>query len=452
MKRVSILLSLLLLLSMLMFSLKITYVKAEPRTWTVDDDGPADFHTIREAVDTASSGDTIYVKAGAYWESELLRIIGKSLYLIGENQSTTIINAGIDLTDIHSFLLTGFTIDAYVNDHYHSWAYALDIYRCENVSIINNVILENGMHAVDNDLPSVVLIDSNNCTVKDNIIAGYGVWALVGIYVEGEGHLICGNVVGPGLLCRLDIGGHNSIICCNNFSDVKIRAYGSSDRLFHNNFFGYEGQFLPSIITWDDDYPSGGNYYDDYTGADAYHGPNQNIIGSDGIGDTPHFIDAENIDHYPLMNPWTPTETTITVKGKSYPVTIVSNTTLEQIVATSNTLHFKSSGPTGETGYCNVIFPMVNTTDIKVFIDGRKLTPPPFPIVNSNGTHYFIYFEFTLSTHDMTIQFAPSEVPVGGEWVPISKLQLLASWIGLISLMTILTTSFVYIRRKRRQN
>jgi hypothetical protein len=50
---------------------------------------------------------------------------------------------------------------------------------------------------------------------------------------------------------------------------------------------------------------------------------------------------------------------------------------------------------------------MVNSTDITVFIDGNPLTPPPFPIITTNGTYYFIYFEFTLSTHEIAIRFAP---------------------------------------------
>jgi len=185
-----------------------------------------------------------------------------------------------------------------------------------------------------------------------------------------------------------------------------------------------------------------------------YSGPNQNIPGSDGIGDTPYVIDADNQDRYPLMNPWTPTETSVKVKGKDYSVTIESNTTLEQIISTSNKLHFKSSGPTGETGYILVIFPMVNTTEIKVFIDGGPpLTPPPFPVITSNGTHYFIYFEFTLSTHDIALQFAPlaPPVPVGGVWVPINKTELLAPWISLASLITAAIASVVYVKHKKKQ-
>jgi uncharacterized protein (DUF2141 family) len=53
--------------------------------------------------------------------------------------------------------------------------------------------------------------------------------------------------------------------------------------------------------TWDDGYPSGGNYWSDYSGTDVYSGPYQNVTGSDGIGDIPYVIDANNTDHYPLV-------------------------------------------------------------------------------------------------------------------------------------------------------
>jgi len=54
---------------------------------------------------------------------------------------------------------------------------------------------------------------------------------------------------------------------------------------------------------WNDGYPSGGNYWSDYTGVDEKSGPNQDQPGSDGIGDTPYFIDGYNQDRYPLMYP-----------------------------------------------------------------------------------------------------------------------------------------------------
>ena len=55
--------------------------------------------------------------------------------------------------------------------------------------------------------------------------------------------------------------------------------------------------------TWDNGYPSGGNYWSDYTGNDSFSGPNQDLPGSDGIGDTPYNITGytpNDQDRYPL--------------------------------------------------------------------------------------------------------------------------------------------------------
>jgi hypothetical protein len=76
--------------------------------------------------------------------------------------------------------------------------------------------------------------------------------------------------------------------------------------------------------TWDDGYPSGGNYWSDYVGVDVEMGPNQDLPGSDGLGDTPYNIDASNTDHYPWFGgaPPLPTYTltiTTTVGGTTDP-------------------------------------------------------------------------------------------------------------------------------------
>jgi len=74
----------------------------------------------------------------------------------------------------------------------------------------------------------------------------------------------------------------------------------------HNDFVrnSFQTYCIDSNNTWDEDYPSGGNYWSDYTGVDLQSGPQQNSTGSDGIGDTPHIIDANNQDRYPLMPAW----------------------------------------------------------------------------------------------------------------------------------------------------
>jgi len=101
----------------------------------------------------------------------------------------------------------------------------------------------------------------------------------------------------------------------------------------------------------------------------------------------------------------------IPIKGGEN-ATIESNVTITEALVTENALRFDASGPSGLTGWINVTFPMVNTTDINVFINKEKLTPPPFPTITTNGTHYFIYFELTLSTHEITIQYATADIAV----------------------------------------
>lgn len=85
-------------------------------------------------------------------------------------------------------------------------------------------------------------------------------------------------------------------------------APSSYDNLiYHNNFIDNTVQVSVKYEnSWDDGYPSGGNYWSDYTGVDEFSGIYQNETGSDGIGDTPYIINTKNRDRYPLMNPWIP--------------------------------------------------------------------------------------------------------------------------------------------------
>ncbi len=52
-------------------------------TWTVDDDGKADFDNIQAAVDAASDGDEIIVMPGTYTSTadEVVNMLGKEIWL-----------------------------------------------------------------------------------------------------------------------------------------------------------------------------------------------------------------------------------------------------------------------------------------------------------------------------------------------------------------------------------
>jgi len=98
----------------------------------------------------------------------------------------------------------------------------------------------------------------------------------------------------------------DNTITGNNLIKNKYGIYlkqSYNNKFYHNNFIDNTNHVyvepplygIVSANTWDDGYPSGGNYWSDYTGVDD---------NGDGIGDTPYIIDANNTDNYPLMYPW----------------------------------------------------------------------------------------------------------------------------------------------------
>ena len=75
--------------------------------------------------------------------------------------------------------------------------------------------------------------------------------------------------------------------------------------VWHNDIAGNQAQGVLQDgvrISWNDSYPSGGNFWSDYAGVDNCSGANQDVCPApDGIGDTPYAIDANSSDRYPLI-------------------------------------------------------------------------------------------------------------------------------------------------------
>jgi len=106
---------------------------------------------------------------------------------------------------------------------------------------------------------------------------------------------------------------YNNIISNDDYGIELDRCMGGGELniIHHNNIVdnkGEKGQVLDwgdPLNYWNDSYPSGGNFWSDYNGTDNYQGPNQDIQGSDGIGDVPYDVpEGTNQDKYPLMKPW----------------------------------------------------------------------------------------------------------------------------------------------------
>jgi parallel beta-helix repeat protein len=169
-------------------------------------------------------------------------------------------------------------------------------------------LLSNGNNICENNIMGLVSMEHS----AHNNIAGNDIKG--GIYLLGseEGHTtydndIFGNNITQGWVGAYFEYAHDNTICENNITDNRfgvalVHSYGSI--FCHNNFVNtYEVSLDPdSRCSWDDGYPSGGNYWSDYSGVDLYSGPYQNETGSDGIGDTPRVIDSRSRDRYPFMN------------------------------------------------------------------------------------------------------------------------------------------------------
>jgi parallel beta-helix repeat protein len=172
---------------------------------------------------------------------------------------------------------------------------------------------------------------SSNSISTDSITAntGDGIW-----FDSSSGNSISGNNIttnkGYGIVLgsssRNRVSGNNitsnwrGILLYSSSSNNSISAnnitahnengiyldYSSNNSIFHNNFINNAQQVYSTglVNVWDNGYPSGGNYWSNYNGTNLYSGPYQNETGSDGIGDTPYAIDADNRDNYPLMQPY----------------------------------------------------------------------------------------------------------------------------------------------------
>jgi parallel beta-helix repeat protein len=135
------------------------------------------------------------------------------------------------------------------------------------------------------------------------------------------------NIVNNGLHSGMQVAGNN-IFYNNNIVNNDISVGGNNNIFFHNNIINSVTSVRSGYANvWNDGYPSGGNYWSNYTGLDLYNGPYQNETGSDGIGDTNYTIDANNTDRYPFMTEscWLlpPTITILSPQSKTYYTTSV---------------------------------------------------------------------------------------------------------------------------------
>jgi hypothetical protein len=198
--------------------------------------------------------------------------------------------------------------------------YAIKI-QCSNIifdgagRVVNGGPLSSGYRAGNDGLS---LQDVTNVTVRDLEISGFDDFDVsiencssciiqrvkANTFNIDSSHL---NIIKESKIAGNDRNVQAAIIMCfsnnnkfyrNNINGIKV--IGSDSNIFFENniVFQHTHIFGGSENNLWDNY-SVGNYWSNYL--TKY--PDASEVGNTGIGDTPYVIDANNIDHYPLMAP-----------------------------------------------------------------------------------------------------------------------------------------------------
>lgn len=281
-------------------------------------------------------------------------------------------------------VIVGNTITA--NDNYGVW------FNADNNVFSRNIVTKHKI-GVYMEMSDSNIITENTITVNPN--GGIELWF-------SQNNNISGNTItysNYGLYFHTSSS--NNVfgnILANNNDGVSL-WYSSGNNFYHNNFIDNAKQvFLnhSEANVWDAGYPSGGNYWSNYTGMDT---------DKDGIGDTPHIIDLDNTDRYPLIAPskvfdvgiWDETQCNIH---------IISNSTLSgfQLNKAEKTIIFYVTGEAG-FGFCRVAIPKVIVQELwqnnfTVYVNGGD---PLFVNNWTDSAYTYIYFTYVHSTHKITI-------------------------------------------------
>jgi len=388
--------------------------------------------SVASNVQKAEASGTIYIRANGLVEgTDKIVTADNVTYTFADNISDSIIverdnivvdGAGYTLQGTGAYESKGISLSGRENVTVRntqiqtSW-YGIWLSYASNNSIVGNSITENNGHGIMLEYSSNNTISWNNITANQEGIRLY----------RSSNNLLHGNTVknnGDGIVfwescsnnrvyqsniannthCNVWIQeSSENVIAGNNIVDSGEGIgfdYSSNNKVYHNYFAANDRQVVfihARINIWDIGYPSGGNYWSNYTGVDLCSGPYQNVTGSDGTGDTPHIIDENNQDRYPLTHPWSPLPVHNMNTGLGHamiqeainaPETLDGHTILidngtyyEHVVVS------KSLTLVGENTENTIIDG--NGTGIIVYVTANNVTVNGFTIQNSGGIYQF---------------------------------------------------------------
>ena len=220
------------------------------------------------------------------------------------------------------------------NDIINNFVFGTYLRNTSNTKFINNYVFNTTLlgirvtDSVNNNLSNNIFLNNHFGNIdlgdsKENIIANNSIidnnismtlfYPGGGITLGGSNDNIVinndvlGMIVDKLVTVGLEVvqSSNNNIIANNTIANYYqgIGVSGDYNQIYHNNFINNTEQAHDyGTNIWDNGYPSGGNYWSNYTGEDKYSGPSQDQPGSDGICDTPYPIPEAARDKYPYMS------------------------------------------------------------------------------------------------------------------------------------------------------
>ncbi|AKB32995.1 cell surface protein [Methanosarcina siciliae HI350] len=305
---------------------------AEAKTWYVDDDGGVDFTDIQAAINSASSGDTIFVYSGTYsgfyvnipylsiiGEGTDFVTVGSSIYLpegssASENATGTVLE-GIKLKSEPKITISSVST---ASDLTFKNCTFTKIKTSNGVELdTDNVIFENNLVLESGGLYGIRVLSDNANFVNNTLYDSQSTYGAIAVWGVMDGLFENNTIVNSTGAAGLIYMANNCTFSKNNFlqnpEGILLYEPGNDHTFYNNNFiktslvraWGWSGDFTASLnstipikYTYNGQTYSGymGNYYSDYTGTDE---------NNDGIGDTPYTIPNDlGTDYYPLMQPY----------------------------------------------------------------------------------------------------------------------------------------------------
>jgi parallel beta-helix repeat protein len=246
--------------------------------------------------------------------------VGIELAFVDDGVASGNVISGMEHMGIYAYSVNGVTI---ADNDVSNGGDGMSVYQSADTTLTGNRIQ-------NNDAIGIYVSSSVGAVIADNYVVdnGLGIHASSSIDTDIDHNYVSGGDFGVrttwasflnvtrNVLTNFKFGIHmyetstaevhgNEIIENANGTYLTVTATGI--RFHANNFIDNGEQAWDDNMTknfWNESYPTGGNYWSDYTGIDSRHGPNQDLSGGDGLGDHPHYLAGVGLrnDTYPLMD------------------------------------------------------------------------------------------------------------------------------------------------------